>query len=510
MASTAFTVALPAGGTVAAPVTVTPSDGGGGGTFTPATVSLTTGSPSATFTYTPASYGAKTISVTNDGSLADPGSITYTCVASTYSLTGPSSGTVSVPSTNFTVALPVGGVVLATVTVTPSDGGGGGTFTPTTVDLTTGAPSATFTYTPGSVGTKTISVTNDGGLTNPANLTYTVSAVASGYYRSLTVDHTKVSSDQVNFPVLVSLTNATLKTVANGGHVQNASGFDIGFFSDSAGTTPLKWEIDRWSATTGELIAWVKIPALSSTVDTVFYMRYGDPAITTDQSDPVNVWTNGFTAVYHLKDGTTLNVADSKGAFNGTNSGATAQTGKIDGGAGFNSAPYISVGSAPASSPPLTISAWVAATSLGAAQVIGSILDSAGGWNGFYLQLDPSLNLSATTVSNNFAVYDSGAGGALTAATPTHVAGVFGAVNSRIAYINGVPGTTNTTSVTPTVTPNNFTMGAVHQSGAFSTFLNGILDEVRVANVARTTGWLLTEYNNQNAPGTFMTLGVET
>jgi hypothetical protein len=79
--STNFTVALLAGNSVPAPVTVTPSAGGGGGTFTPATVSLTTGAPSATFTYTPASAGAKTISVTNSGGLTDPGNLTYTATA---------------------------------------------------------------------------------------------------------------------------------------------------------------------------------------------------------------------------------------------------------------------------------------------------------------------------------------------------------------------------------------------------------------------------------------------
>lgn len=173
-ASTNFTVTLVGGG-VAAPVTVTPSAGGGGGTFAPASVILTTGAPSATFTYTPASYGAKTISVTNDGGLTDPGSLTYTSTAgysTTYTLTGPSSGAVSAASTNFTAALPGGGSLASPVTVTPSDGGGGGTFTPTTVSLSTGTPSATFTYTPASTGTKTISATNSGGLTNPGNLSY--------------------------------------------------------------------------------------------------------------------------------------------------------------------------------------------------------------------------------------------------------------------------------------------------------------------------------------------------
>ena len=173
--STNFTVKLPAGGTVTGSVTVTPSDGGGGGTFVPTSVTLTTGASSATFTYTPASYGAITISATNSGGLADPGSLTYTVASATgYSMTGPSSGDAGVASTPFTVTLTPSGLgVSAPVTVTPSDGGGGGTFTPTTVSLSTGTPSATFTYTPASTGAKTISATNSGGLSNPANLTYT-------------------------------------------------------------------------------------------------------------------------------------------------------------------------------------------------------------------------------------------------------------------------------------------------------------------------------------------------
>jgi hypothetical protein len=173
---TTFTVALPIGTTVEVPVTVTPDDGGVPGTFSPATVALTSDMPSANFVYTPGSYGARTITVTNDSLLTDPGALAFTAVATTYLLTGPSTGPTGVASTNFTVSLPVGGVVVATVIVTPTDALptlSAGTFTPTSVNLTTGAPSATFTYTPLAIGAKTISVTNNRGLTNPANLTYT-------------------------------------------------------------------------------------------------------------------------------------------------------------------------------------------------------------------------------------------------------------------------------------------------------------------------------------------------
>jgi hypothetical protein len=90
-----------------------------------------------------------------------------------YTLSGPGSGTVGVASTNFTVALTAAGSmsVTGTLAVTPNDGGAG-TFTPTTVNLTSGSPSATFTYTPPVTGAKTISTTNNGGLINPRSLPY--------------------------------------------------------------------------------------------------------------------------------------------------------------------------------------------------------------------------------------------------------------------------------------------------------------------------------------------------
>ncbi len=161
----------------------------------------------------------------------------------------------------------------------------------------------------------------------------------NSFQRTLTIDHTKVPATQTDFPVLVSLLNGTLATITNGGHVANSLGYDIGFFSDSAGSTPLKWEIERYNATTGELIAWVKIASVSSLTDTVFYMRYGDASIITDQSDPVNVWTNSYIAAYHLANGTVLQLTDSKGGFTLTNTNTvTPTTGQIDGAATFVSA----------------------------------------------------------------------------------------------------------------------------------------------------------------------------
>lgn len=98
------------------------------------------------------------------------------------SLTGPSSGTVSVASTNCTVGVtPIGGTITGTVRFTPNDGGAGGTFSPTYLDLTTGSPSGTFTYAPSTVGARTITVTNNSGgaIASSSGWTYTSNAAAA-------------------------------------------------------------------------------------------------------------------------------------------------------------------------------------------------------------------------------------------------------------------------------------------------------------------------------------------
>lgn len=198
VASSNFTVA--ADGTPSGNVVVTPNDGGAGGTFTPATVTLTPASQSATFTYTAASAGAKTISLTNNGGLANPASVTFTAAATaaTAVIWGsiPSSGTTGYATSAFNVG--VNGTLSGNVVVTPSDGGAGGTFSPTYVTLNSGTPTGAFTYTPASAGNKTISLSNNSGLSNPSGTTISVSS-SSG---TIAVDDANITWSPANWDTL--------------------------------------------------------------------------------------------------------------------------------------------------------------------------------------------------------------------------------------------------------------------------------------------------------------------
>lgn len=146
--------------------------GGTTATYTTAATTVTGGSANNADQYRCVVTDAVPASVNSNAVVLTVNSSSATAVT----MTGPTTGTVSAASSNFTVG--ANGIITGTVVVTPSDSAGGGTFTPTTVSISSGTPTATFTYTAASIGAKTISVTNNGSLTNPASITYTASAAA--------------------------------------------------------------------------------------------------------------------------------------------------------------------------------------------------------------------------------------------------------------------------------------------------------------------------------------------
>ena len=90
--------------------------------------------------------------------------------ATDYTLTGPSSINLNQTSSNF-AACPNG---TYTGTITPNDGGAGGTFTPSSLTFSGLSDCQTFTYSPSSSGTKTISTTSSPSLSNPSGLSTSV------------------------------------------------------------------------------------------------------------------------------------------------------------------------------------------------------------------------------------------------------------------------------------------------------------------------------------------------
>lgn len=132
-----------------------------------------------------------------------------TTAAGAIIMSGPSSGVVLVASTNFTVT--ANGSIGGSIIITPNDNSGGGTFTPTTVTLSSGAPSASFQYTPATTGVKTVRATNNSGLTNPTDIPY-VSNPATTTTVTLT-GPTSGSSGVISSPFTVGTNGAIVGTL---------------------------------------------------------------------------------------------------------------------------------------------------------------------------------------------------------------------------------------------------------------------------------------------------------
>ncbi len=191
---------------------------------------------------------------------------------------------------------------------------------------------------------------------SPAATTYS-------YSRAVTINHSLVpNSDQVDFPVLISGTFPDLANVSNGGKVRNPQGYDIVFTSDAGGQNRLDHEIDTYNASTGAVNFWVRIPLLSHATDTTIYIWYGNAAVSTSQENKSGVWSNGYAAVYHLGNGTSITGTDSTG----DNTGAVGDlpiTGPVGGGVSFDGSgnQYMLLGNSPSLKPSsaLTLEAWV-------------------------------------------------------------------------------------------------------------------------------------------------------
>ena len=218
-ASTPFTVALTGSYTG----TITPSDDGAGGTFTPTSLSWSGTSNSQTFTYMPAALDGISISVSGSPSLTITGTPIELAVTSsvTASLTGPSSGVVGQPSAPFTITLSGSW----TGVITPSDGGAGGTFSPSSLTWFATQQPQTFTYT--AAAATTIMITATGAPTLPITGSPLAISVSASFTATLTGPGSAVQGEASNAFVIAP-------SIAWTGTVEFSDGGAGGIFTPSS------------------------------------------------------------------------------------------------------------------------------------------------------------------------------------------------------------------------------------------------------------------------------------
>ena len=349
----------------------------------------------------------------------------------------------------------------------------------------------------------------------------------SKWYQAITIDYTKVSSTQTNFPVWVD-TNS-ISTAAHNLFAVAAlsSGEDVCFSSDSAGATQLARDNVPNTYSTGSRTCgfWVNVPSVSASSNTTFYIWYG---LTTVSATPATntyganaVWNNvtatnqAYKAVWHCASGNAAQPDSTSGGYDqaktGTLSSTTGQVGPAV--TSFTASTNYLLTTSKVSLPgAYTITLWtnVAALNSGTYFMVDDA-ESTGSYRqyGFYQNSSNGVNLITSGSSGNNAYWSAPVIGS----TGIHhfaatFDGTYGAAHAIIYYdsVSQAGGQ----SYTPTGTPAEPTPANCGYTGIGSAASTGIavwpswIQEVRLAPFVMPSGWIATEYANQKNPSTFV------
>lgn len=315
------------------------------------------------------------------------------------------------------------------------------------------------------------------------------------------------TTNLINFPLLFSRTDPNLRHVSNGGHVQNVNGYDIVFTLGDCSTI-LSHEIESYNPTTGSLVAWVRIPSLSATVNTGIHMYYGNNLITANPSTSAT-WNAGYDGVWHLHN----DFLDASGnGNNGTNNGSTDVSPAFlaDGQHFVDPNNWIELTNHPNRTGSFSYSGWFYsndvtrsgqriicddATNANGCHAI-SLGDPGTGQLRFYIRgLTPVSLDTPNMISNN---------------TWYHVVVVYDSASlTKYLYVNGVLVISGTVTGTLGIPTGNASIGGEVASGETDNRFHGNLDEIRAIPGVLSANWVTAEYNNQSNPSTFYTISSE-
>ncbi|WP_167975071.1 DUF2341 domain-containing protein [Lentzea indica] len=344
-------------------------------------------------------------------------------------------------------------------------------------------------------------------------------SVGEGWYNAswqrrkpITIDRTKVGSALTNYPVkIMRTTDSDLASRAQ------SNGNDI-LFTNSDGTTKLNHQLQSYTSATGALVAWVQVPALSSTADTTLYMYYGNSSASSQQNASA-VWDSTNTSVWHLTEPvstTTGNFKDSTSNVNhATYQGSPGLATNSDGGLTFNgTSNYLSTTTQQTNPQVFSVEAWVKTSTASGKPIVSYEGLQTGTATSLY---DRNLNIG-TDGRAHFAVWDGSVarqvpGGTNLADGNWHfLVGTYSNVSDTLSlYVDGALAGT-AASLAAEISNGWWRIGSYHASDntfGVNGYFPGTIDEVRVANVVRSAGWVTTNFNNQNSPSTFATLGTE-
>ena len=333
------------------------------------------------------------------------------------------------------------------------------------------------------------------------------------YEKDITIDSSMTSAILNDFPVLIEITDSDLAADAQ------ADGDDIIFKIDGEA---VDFEIEYFDQASGNLTAWVKVPTLYATRDTVITMAYGNP--NSGPSSSAKAWDD-FETVHHLADDPSGTVYDSTANnYDGTSFGGMTSGNLVSGiaGEGINfdydfgtvaNSDMINIGQIFTDDwSSFTVSLWVYMDIADDVRVFSKSSST----NPLYHIL--TTRLAAQTL--NVRLWTDEATGSNHAANTSfalsnwqHLVWSWDASSSTVlGFMNGVAILSESHTGNDLQDSNDVFVIAnnnMETSASEERFFDGILDEIRLTQSLRSADWIAAEFNNQNDPSSYLSVGSE-
>lgn len=330
---------------------------------------------------------------------------------------------------------------------------------------------------------------------------YKVKITFSGYDKSETL---------TNFPALAVLsTNITdfdynkFSDLASGGDLR---------IIDDAGTTEWYYEIENWD-TNGSSYVWIRVPEFTNNVSAWVYFNNASetnaPAYTTNGL----VWNDDYEGIWHLSETSGDHYDSTSNGWDAYPSNSVIQvaTGKVDGANSFDGVnDGVVVGDIEMGTwSGLTVGAWYYSTGGGSERIV--VKDQVGTLGNFIVWFNGSSQLE-------FVAYDTVLAG-LQRATSSKAPGdaswhsavgtVDTVANKIYLYLDGVRvASDDFTAATLDDSDNEAVVfGADADMSSLEQAFAGTIDEVRIADMARSSNWIWAAWLNVASNSSLATFG---
>ena len=314
------------------------------------------------------------------------------------------------------------------------------------------------------------------------------------FRKSFTIDYNFADSDMSGFPFLIEL-------VEDSDLVMYAQDdFDDIVFTDSENNL-LPFEFDTMNCTTGNLTVWVNISSISSSVDTVFYMYYGNPSAVSVEN-PEGVWDSNFVGVWHMNDYDSTHTNDST-TNDYTLNKNTDETIDIIGNSQYaDGSTRLYRDNFLSSEENITISFYSKIISSGA----WDVFTGQGQWgvvNPFLVALDGSDQVYVYVEGEDGV---SGGASGYTTDTDLHLYTISYHSSDGLKFF--VDSNLEDTDSNQGILDNTGNWGlTIGCQGGATNYLNATFDEYRISNIARNTSWINLTYDTCNQTDGLLTIG---